>query len=349
MYKCNVGPLTGALKPKYNYISTKFGESIHEIKDVDVFIDLSTLLSSMAGYKKFMQALPFSENVDIDILSSTLMIAKHWRDFCKNKFNNFRIIMFANDPCVEPVNEKAVLSSYLMSYKAKFEKDNFKQLVYYWNKAMKALQGIVNYIPGVYFINVKTFDSYVLPNMLEDYDKENKHRIIVSGSLIYSNYVYKKNTKVFYARLTRNGITHLDNACEIAHSATSVDDTTINDFIHNKVFYALIQAIIGDVDRGFLGVTTIGLNRFATNLLRAIEKRDIPQDPESIETVLPIIDKTVQDYIRKVYPLIELDKHCSLIKKSVIEKIKTEMVDIYDDDKLGSISIDGLNLLELRM
>ena len=115
----------------------------------------------------------------------------------------------------------------------------------------------------------------------------------------------------------------------------------------NKVFYNLLNAIVGDFDRGLIGLTQLGISKFATTLLRAVEKRDIPNDPKSIETVLPIIDEAYHTYLKQSYPLVDIESHTQMIPMSMIEKVKSSMIDLYDIDGLSSFSIQGLNLLEL--
>ena len=64
--------------------------------------------------------------------------------------------------------------------------------------------------------------------------------------------------------------------------------------------------------------------------------------------VLPVIDEAYHDYLKQVYPLIDIETHSMMIPNSIIEKIKSEMmIDLYDIDGLRSLSINGLNLLEL--
>jgi hypothetical protein len=121
----------------------------------------------------------------------------------------------------------------------------------------------------------------------------------------------------------------------------------MNTFVQNKVFYSLLNSVIGDFDRGIIGITQLGISSFANDLLRAVERGEIPSDPKSIESVLPIINTGYHDYIKKAYQLIDISSHTQLIPPSIIEKIKSNMIDLYDIDGLQSLSVDGMNLIEL--
>jgi len=45
--------------------------------------------------------------------------------------------------------------------------------------------------------------------------------------------------------------------------------------------------------------------------------------------------------------LVDIDTHTGLIPESIIAKVKSEMIDLYDIDGLRSFNVQGLNLLEL--
>ena len=54
----SIGPLTGQLKPKYKVIQMALGLNFSpSTYGVDVYIDLNSLLSTMASSRKFMNSL----------------------------------------------------------------------------------------------------------------------------------------------------------------------------------------------------------------------------------------------------------------------------------------------------
>ena len=342
----SIGPITGLLKPKYRIIHTILGEDFAPQNGMDVFIDLNTLVSALGASAKFMNSLPFSENVESDIISNLLMTLKHWKDFTR-KWENVRIFMFVNDFEMGGMPEQEIVKSYLVPYMHKYQQDRYKQFVYYWNESIKRVEIVLKYVPNSYLIHTNRFDSYVLPNLMDDYDKSNRHRIIITGNALFTNYVQMKNTSVIYTRYKHTGMCQLSDPMMICQSISKIDDDVMQAFIKNKVFYNLLNAIIGDYDRGILGLSQIGISTFAIELLRAIEQRKIPDNPKSIEAVFPAINSNYHDYLKKSYPLIDIETHTGLIPQSIIEKVKASMVDLYDIDGLRSYTIDGLNLLEL--
>lgn len=341
-----VGILTGSLKAKYKVITAILGEDFNPINGADVFIDLNTLVSTLSTSRKFMNSLPFSENVESDMISSILMIVKHWKDYIR-KWENSRIFLFVNDFEMNVLAEHDIFKSYLMPYVNKFSNDRYKQLVYYWNESIKRVEIILKYVPNVYLIRCNRFDSYVIPNIIDDYENNGRHRIIITGNSFMTNYSYMENTHIIYSRYQRTGMCQMSDPLMIVQSITKIDEDVMSAFIKNKVFYNLLNSIVGDFDRGIIGLTQLGMSCFATNLLRAVEKRDIPENPESIESILPVIDKSYHDYLRKTYPLVDIETHSMMIPQSLIEKTRSSIVDIYDLDGLRALSIKGLNLLEL--
>lgn len=342
-----VGILSAQLKPKYKVLNMLLGEGFTAPNGIDVFIDLNSLIKAMTTSKKFLQSLPFSENVEKSIVSTILFTIKHWKDYVR-KYDNSRIFVIMNDFNMEGVYESSELKSYLYPYVHKLKSDQFKQMTYYFEESIKRVETIVKYIPNVYVMRCDRFDAYVLPNIIDDYTKNNKLRIIVSNNSLMTNYLYMENCKLVYGTWSKYGIAHLSDPLMIVQKITSIDDDIVNIFTKNKIFYNLLNMIIGDFDRGILGITKLGITPFATSIIRAVEQRKIPEDPKSLDTILPVIDESYHSYLKQVYPLCDIEKHSELIPKSYITQFKSEkMIDLLDIDGLRSISVDGLNLLEL--
>ena len=133
----------------------------------------------------------------------------------------------------------------------------------------------------------------------------------------------------------------------IVQAVSKIDEDVMTTFIKNRVFYNILSEIIGDFDRGIIGLTQLGLSTFAADLLRAVERHEVPENPSSIESVLPVIKPTFHDYLRRAYPLVDIPSHTNMIKPSMIEKLKSNLVDLYDIDGLSQINVEGMNLLEL--
>ena len=187
MAKCySIGPLTGSLKPKYRVISNVLGDDSDSSKGVDIFIDLNTLVSTLGSSQKFQRSLPFAEDVEAELISGILMILKHWKDYSR-KWENARIFLIVNDFDMGALCEQSILKSYLVPYVHKFGNEKYKQFVYYWTEAIKRVEIILKYIPGSYLIRCKRFDSYVIPNVIDDYEHNERRRIIISGNSLMTN------------------------------------------------------------------------------------------------------------------------------------------------------------------
>lgn len=350
MFKQNqtvsVGPLTGALKPKYRVISAVLGEEYKPTGGLDVFIDFNTLVSSMSTYQKLMNHLPFMEHVEIDMISAVLQTFLHWKNYTR-KWDNVRIFGIVNDFEMKVLCESKHLKSYLLPYVNKFHQDRFRQLVYYWTEAVKTIETILKYVPGMYLVRCNEFDSFVIPNVIDDYGKNKRDRLIVSGNPLLTNYQFSDRTKVIYSRFMHRGVTQLSDPIMVVKSMTKIEEDIMVEFTRNKVCFNLLNAIVGDFERGIIGLPQASITTVAYALLRCIERHEIPSDPKSIESILPAIDNTYHDYIKQSYPLVDVDLHSKMVTQSAIEKVKSKMIDYIDIDGLNAISIEGLNLLEL--
>lgn len=340
------GPLSGMLKPRYKVINALVGP-IDPSVDVDIFIDLNTFIDNTASSTKFLSSLPFSSNVEIDLIETTLMILKHWKGFTRGWNNMSRIFLIMNDFEMSPdMAEHSKLKSYMLPRTNKFNNDRYNQLKYYWEEAIKKLDVIFKYLPNMYFIHCNKLDSYIIPNIIPP-STRNTIRLVVSSSSLMTNYTYMPQSKVIYTRYRSTGMYQLSDPLMIVQSITHIDDDIMNAFTHNKVFYNLLNSIIGDKDRGIMGLTRMGITGFASDLMRSVERREIPQNPMTINSVLPVIDQQYHDYLKNNYPLVDIEEHKALIPESLKTEIQTNMVDLYDLDALRSCSVGGLTLMEL--
>jgi predicted translin family RNA/ssDNA-binding protein len=323
------------------------GELYDAPNGLDIYIDFNTFVHALSKYQKYLNYLPFAgEDVEVDLISSILMTLNHWKNFAK-KWDNVRIIGIMNAFKMTKVAESVQLKSYLIPHMHKFENERYTQFTYYMTEAIKKVQTILKYVPNMYFIASDEFDSYVIPNVLTDYEKTKRNRIVISGDSLMTGYHNMPNTKMIYAKFRRNSISQISDPMMIVQSITKVDEDIVGEFTKNKVFYDLLSIIVGDFDRGIVGMTQLGITTFAYNLLRGIEQNKIQANPKSVESTLKVIDSVYHDYILKSYPLVDIETHSKMIPQSSIQKMKSEMIDLIDIDGLRSLSIDGLNLLEL--
>lgn len=350
MKECSSGPLSGALKPKYRRLSVSFGENYVPENGIDIFIDLNTLIQGMSSWRKWLNSLPFSSNAEQDICSTVLTTLKHWKDYT-NRWNDVRIFMMYNDFNTEEVAEKSQLKAYLAQYSNKYKNEKYTQLVYYWNESMKILEPLFDFLPNSYLIKCNKFDSFILPEIIDDYDKNKRDRFIISGSPTLMAYNFRPRTKAMFTKLNGSSSgavnVHIDDLTMIVQSFTNIHDEIMNIFTSNRVLFTLLNTIVGDKDRSVIGLTQFGITVFATDILRCIEKGEIPSDPKSIESVLPVINSSYHDYIKKNFPLMDVQLHAQMIKPSIIEQTRARLVDKSDIDSLMKFTINGLNLMEL--
>lgn len=342
----DMGPLFGMLKPKFRVISTALGEEFNPSEGVDFFFDLNSIVTALANSNKFLSKLPFSEGCEMDIISNTLGILLHWKKFARN-LSDVRYFIIVNDMQISALAEKDAIKNYLTPFVKKMDGERYKQFVYYWNEAIKRIEIILKYVPSAYFVRCDKFDSYVVPNLMWDYEHTNRHRVIVTSNPFFTNYVYMKNAHIIYSRYNGYKINQLFEPAMIVQAVSKIDEDVMTTFIKNRVFYNILSEIIGDFDRGIIGLTQLGLSTFAADLLRAVERHEVPENPSSIESVLPVIKPTFHDYLRRAYPLVDIPSHTNMIKPSMIEKVKSNLVDLYDIDGLSQINVEGMNLLEL--
>ena len=348
--KYSSGILSGLLKPKYAIIKNLLGDDYDSSHGVDIFIDLNTFVSAMCSSMKYLSSLALLSNEtdgEADIVSSLIHIILHWKNFSR-RWDDTRIFLLMNDIDSTSCYEQQYLKSYLSAYRYKMSNSNKATLRYYLSEAVKLTQKVLQFVPNSYLITTDKCDALVIPKLIDDYENNDRHRIIVSGNNMYTGYMFEKNTKLIFSKCRHNGISQVYDPLMVAQSISKIDDDIINVFLTNKVYYNILNIIIGDPDRAILGTTNLGTTRIATTLLRNLDKNIIPKNPKTIDTVIDSIDEQLRQYVLQSYPLVDIKLHSDMIPMSYIEKIKSEqMIDKIDIDGLSSFNIDGVNLIEL--
>ena len=341
------GILSGMIKPKYLMIKSALGDSFDHSHGVDVFIDLNTFITSMLTSRNYLSSLPFNENAQSDIVSSFIHIALHWKNFTR-QWDDTKIYMIMNDYDAGECCEHSIIKSYLHQYKDNISGDRYTQLKYYLTESITLTQKVLQFIPNIYLIKCSDFDSLVFPNVIKGYEVNNRKRIIVTGNNLFTGYIFEPNCKVIYSKCRHTGISQVFEPDMIVRSISKIDDDIMSVFTKNRVFYNMLNVIIGDFDRCLIGMNGIGISRFAADLIRSLERGEIPNDPKNHNSILSAIDPNFHSYVQSAYPLVDLKMHSNLVKQSSIEKIKSEqMIDNIDIDGLRQFTIDGVNLLEL--
>lgn len=338
----SVQPIAGMMyKTKYASLRVFLGEDFHPVNGLDIHIDLNSFISAMASSSKFIASIPFSNNVEEDVIVAIFSVLKHWKDWSR-MFDDVRIFLDMNDFEMYMMPEQDVIKSYLLPYVNKFSKDDkLATMAYYVTEALKKIEAVLKYVPGIYLLKNNRFDSYVNPVIVDDVG--NREKIIVTGNTLMTSYMIEKNCHVIFSKF-KNQIV---DPVMIVQSISKIDNDVMNTFIKNRVFYSILNAVIGDFDRGLIGVTQLGISAFANDLLRGVERGDIPNDPKDIHSVLPIINHMYHDYITKAYPLVNIQTHVEMIPESMIEKLKSSMIDVYDIDQLQGLSIGNFYPMDL--
>lgn len=344
----STGKYSAALKPRYKDITHLLGEDYKAENGLDIFIDFNTFVKSISSVQKYINQIPFMDqrDIEIDMLTTVLTTFLHWKNYTR-KLEKVRIFGIVNDLEMGIVSESSALKSYLMPHTNKFRDDRLKQLSYYWGETVKTVETILKYVPQMYLLHTSKFDSFVIPNIVDVYSQNNTDRLIVTSNPMMTGYQFSERCKVIYSNFTANGMARLTDPIMVVQSITRIHEDIMVEFTRNKVCYNLLNTIIGDFDRGIIGLPQASITTIACSLLRCMERNEIPKDPKSIESVLPAVDKMYHAYIMQSYPLVDVELHSQMIPNSQIEKLKSQMIDLYDIDSLNAITINGLNLLEL--
>lgn len=344
------GPLTGMVKPKFAIIDAALkNNSYDNTSDLHVYVDLTDIIYRTLKHSKLINEMQFSEteqkNFDIIMAADILRIFHHWLLYINKRGVSGKVVMIMNGYDMTKVVESEQSKLYLINHRSRMANSSIVHK--YWKSAISIVKKLVDYIPNCYFVDTNEFDAYTVPYILDN-DNKSCHKLIMTSAPIFTTYNMLPEYTVIVSKIRKSGIIHQFDNTEIIQSLTHVDEPMMSAFSRNRVFYNIILGIVGDESRSLLSIQIqISIMTLATNLLRNIEKGVISDRTQSVETVYSLMDERCTEYIKKVYPLIDLEQHSLMIKPSMIEKIKAGMIDIYDLEGCPQVQLGDLNLMEL--
>jgi len=195
--------------PKYNILSTLMKSKSYNPKEkVRWFINLESILNLISlspdiGYKSIYQP----DKIVKMSLECAINIIAHFSHF--NSGDNYEIILYYTSLHCE-INNK--INNYRLSYKNKYLKDpklsSFGKL--FEEEILPKLKNIINDCSTVHLIESSSFDSFLIPYIINKESSENYQNFICTMdmfdciysiydgfNIIYTKREYKKDKKMF--------------------------------------------------------------------------------------------------------------------------------------------------------
>lgn len=333
------------------------------IDRVNVFINIESIFHMF--HNSYMEdQLTVMNNEELkdlhaNIISNTINLAAHYRlFFTKNKIQT-NIVFYMNDhnkytQLNNTMHVKKYRSKYVFDYTENAEYDLTNSVM---ESVVNAIENIVDYVDGVYFVRSDRIESSIIPMVMVDEKMINGQlNVMVTRDIYDLQYVNKKFLIVYPMKDDESRLVTETNLYEVFRAKGEL--TT--DYNLPTYLYSFILAVIGDKRRSIGKVKGVGFSSIYKNLSKLFKALDIGEEEyvSFEQLVLSIKEDPAnpagnRERVINNFMAIDIDRQTAMVSPAQKTSIETQIIDRYDATALRSINdryfdTCPINILELN-
>ena len=292
------------------------------------------------------------------VISNTLNLAAHYRwFFTKNKIST-NIVFYMNQYSKyihqnNFLHNKKYRDKYVYNYT---DNPNYEGINLIMKSVLKALDNIVDYIDGVYFVSSDRIESSLIPMvMIEDKLLKGQINLMVTRDDYDLQYVNKKFL-VMYPKGDESCIVTKDNLFNVIQQKYEF----FNDYKLPSYLFSFILAVVGDKRRSIGKIKGVGWSTIYKNLTKLFKKMDISEDEyisfEQLALAIkedPTAPESNREKVISNYMCIDLDRQYAMVSEAQKLSIERQILDRYEADALKKLNTKyfedfPINIIELN-
>lgn len=292
------------------------------------------------------------------VISNTLNLAAHYRwFFTKNKIST-NIVFYMNQYSKyihqnNFLHNKKYRDKYVYNYT---DNPNYEGINLIMKSVLKALDNIVDYIDGVYFVSSDRIESSLIPMvMIEDKLLKGQINLMVTRDDYDLQYVNKKFL-VMYPKGDESCIVTKDNLFNVIQQKYEF----FNDYKLPSYLFSFILAVVGDKRRSIGKIKGVGWSTIYKNLTKLFKKMDISEEEyisfEQLALAIkedPTAPESNREKVISNYMCIDLDRQYAMVSEAQKLSIERQILDRYEADALKKLNTKyfedfPINIIELN-
>lgn len=341
-YNPGVAVAAGALMLKWNLMDQHVHQNhinLQPMEEVNVFINLESVLYNLTMQKGLASKVNFhKQKLVIELESAILNLMAHYRTYFQKEKCFPRMYFYVTDLSGEEQQMKSYNKYYRSFYHNRYMNNPQFRIM---GEVMKdiilpEIKLILSYVPGCYYLESKTFDSSIIPQIVSTFsDRKN---VIITGDVFDTLYLFNPNFMTIYIKRrfsNFNVITDIDGAVQSIVKDESPFDLTI---FNSEMYYRLLLSIKGSKIRNIKSAQGFGYGKFMTILKNGIKDGIVLRDFASLDSILQLFPEQYQKDIKTAFQCTSIDTQYNLLSETNIDDIKSQMIDKVDIESLESLN-----------
>lgn len=305
---------------------------------VNVFINLESVLNLISTIKDVDKKVILEKNTLPQVLASNILnLGAHYKRFFRGNQLPTRVFLYLTDLKSTKFNEYEYNEDYRSYYINKYMSNpRFMDLSDILTRdTIPLVKKIIDFIPGVYFINATDIESSVVPMVIANSDKNYKN-LIITGDVFETQYGYYDN---FVTHFLRRTPVYNSTSCTIrqflreAFKREMLDDEY--ELFLNRSFYITMLASLGEKYRSIDSIKGIGTGTVLRLLYKAVNvDNTLSANANTIDMIKKAFANEIEDELVTNFKLYDVELKEQELTESQRFSIMEQMVDRFDKDSL---------------
>jgi hypothetical protein len=281
----------------------------------------------------------YMKKFSLSLVSNIINLAQHYRLWLTKHNIDSRIVLYWNYPIPEDYKNQLYIPTYRTTHNERYQRNmEISSILECLEEAQSFLETCIQYVNEVYLINPLGVESSVIPLLLdrEVYNDGVKTlKLLVTTNQYEYSYVNYGFTiiapsirkKIPILITDKNVIEVLKNKCGVSSVLSAPTG-----------FIEFINAVMGDSDRNIPKLTGVGIATILKMINDAIAKGIISENTKDAEMLQSVIQENYREVFLRNYHCTNLEYQLKDIEPVELHKIKSCLVDKYDDTTLHEMN-----------
>ena len=343
-YRPGVAVAAGRYMARWNDLDFHINSSMLNIQpgdDLNVFINFESILRNLTLQARLTTNLvQYKQQIVIELESAILNLVAHYRLlFAKKMKCNTRIYYYYTDLLSDEPQQMTCINKYYRSYYRNryLQNPEFREM----GKVLTGIiipeiELIISYVPGVYFLKSKAFDSSIIPQAISTLS--GAKNVIVTGDIFDTLYLFNPDFLTLYIK---NRYSYF--------KICSTVDSTVQSIIKNEspfdlgifkseMYFRLLLSIRGSKVRNIKASKGFGYGTFLHLIKNGMDRDIILKDFASLESIIQLFPEEIRSDIKKAFQCLSIDTQFDMMSEADISSLKDQIV-----DRVDFMSLQALN------
>ena len=343
-YKPGVAVAAGRYMAKWSDLDIHINSSMLNIQpgdDLNVFINFESILRNLTLQSRLITTLvQYKQQVVIELEAAILNLVAHYRLlFAKKMRCNTKIYYYYTDLLAEEPQEMTCINKYYRSYYRNryLQNPEFKEMGKVLTEiVIPEIELIISYVPNVYFLKSKTFDSSIIPQAISSLS--GAKNVIITGDVFDTLYLFNPDFLTLYIKNRYSYFKICSNVDSTVQTIIKNESPFDLGIFKSEMYFRLLLSIRGSKVRNIKAAKGFGYSTFLRLIKNGIDRDIILKDFESLGSIIQLFPEEIRADVKKAFQCLSIDSQYEMMTEADKSSLKDQII-----DRVDFMSLQALN------